>query len=160
MNYGLPDGDGPGATRAILTENPSIQVVFLSDFNGDERLFAAIRSGARGYLLKNLPISKLLSSLKGLEQNEAALSGEMTARILEEFSRQSPPCKPDRAKLSGLTTRELEVLQELANGATNDEIASRMRLSVNTIKSHIHNILRKLDLKNRKEAAQIAINIE
>ncbi len=160
MNYTLPDGDGPEATRAILVEDPGIQVVFLSDLNGDERLFAAIRSGAKGYLLKNLPISKLVTYLRGLEQNEAALSGEMTIRILEEFSRQYNPYRPDRTRLSGLTSREVEVLKELAAGATNEEIAMQLRLSVNTVKSHIHNLLRKLDLKNRKEAAKIAINAE
>ncbi len=154
MEANLPDGEGPAVTQVFLATNPDTKVVFLTEKDEDHCLFEAIRSGAKGYLLKNLPVAKLLEYLRGLDRHEAALSGEMTARVLEEFSRLSPSHEPDRRKLTGLTTRELEILRELTVGASNEVIAGNYGLSVNTVKSHIHNILRKLELRNRREAAR------
>jgi DNA-binding NarL/FixJ family response regulator len=156
MDFTLPDGDGTQATRAILDENPGAIIVFLTMHDANDRLFAAIRSGAKGYLLKNMPFPRLLESLRGLAKNEAAISREMTARILEEFSRLGPPQEPERSKLASLTLREVEILRELATEASNHEIAGRLTLTETTVKNHVHSILKKLELRSRQEAARFA----
>jgi len=155
MDFGLPDGTGLDATQAILKCRPNIKIVFLTVHEEDDRLFAAIRSGAKGYLLKNVPISKLLSFLRGVERGEAAISPSMASRIFDEFARIEPSdfnvSPPEE-----LTTREIEVLKELVTGATNRIIAERLFIAENTVKNHVRNILTKLNLKNRREAADFA----
>jgi two-component system NarL family response regulator len=162
MDYSLPDGTGLDATQAILSVLPDVNIVFLTMHEENENLFAAIRAGAKGYLPKNVPVSRLLAYLRGVELGEAALTPLMASRILNEFSRmQHHPHSPagnhtDHADLEGLTTREVEVLRELATGATNREIADRLVITENTVKNHVRNILAKLHLKNRREAALFA----
>jgi two-component system NarL family response regulator len=156
MDFSLPDGTGLEATRAILAESPDIQIIFLTVHDNDERLIAAMRAGAKGYLLKNLSVNKLLASLRALERGEAAISRTMMARILEEFALSTPQTNPSPSPLIGLTSREIEVLQELADAITNQEIANRLYISENTVKNHIHNILEKLHLHNRREAIDFA----
>jgi DNA-binding NarL/FixJ family response regulator len=156
MDFTLPDGTGLDATRAILTERPGTLIVFLTVHEEDDRLFAAIRSGAKGYLLKNVPVARLLSFLRGLEQGEAAITPKMTTRILDEFSRMEPTRGPVSDDLSALTERELDVLREISTGASNREIAQRLCISENTVKNHVSNILAKLNLQNRREAARFA----
>jgi DNA-binding NarL/FixJ family response regulator len=156
MDFSLPDGTGLDATRAVLAEAPDTQIIFLTVHDNDERLIAAMRAGAKGYLLKNLSVNKLLASLRALERGEAAISRTMMARILEEFAQSTPSTSPSPSPLVGLTSREIEVLQELADGITNQEIATRLFISENTVKNHIHNILEKLNLHNRREAIDFA----
>jgi DNA-binding NarL/FixJ family response regulator len=157
MDYGLPDGTGVEAAQAVLSTNPQIKIVFLTIHDNDSFLFEAIRSGARGYLLKNMPVSKLMAALRALERDEAAISRQMAARIMQEFARLSKTGgMVSDAALTTLTRRELEVLIALASGASNEEIAGRMFISVSTVKNHIHNILEKLNLKNRRELAHFA----
>jgi DNA-binding NarL/FixJ family response regulator len=156
MDFTLPDGTGLDATRAILAERPGTFIVFLTVHEEDERLFAAIRSGAKGYLLKNVPVARLLSFLRGLEQGEVAITPKMTTRILDEFSRMEPTRRPVSDDLSALTARELDVLREISTGASNREIAQRLCISENTVKNHVSNILAKLNLQNRREAARFA----
>ena len=157
MDFSLPDGSGLEATQAILGANPDISIVFLTVHDADENLFAAIRSGASGYLLKILPISQLLEYLRGLRFGRAPISPEMTSRILREFSRGEKTQDSDLGVLYQLTSREIEVLSEITTGATNSQIAQRLFISENTVKNHIHNILEKLNLKSRQEAAVYAI---
>jgi DNA-binding NarL/FixJ family response regulator len=156
MDFGLPDGTGLDATLAILAEWPETNIVFLTVHEEDDRLFAAIRSGAKGYLLKNVPIAKLLAFLRGLEQGEAAISQAMTTRILYEFARTEPTRQRHDSPPTELTTRELEILRELTTGATNRQIADHLVISENTVKNHMRNILAKLNLKNRREVANYA----
>jgi DNA-binding NarL/FixJ family response regulator len=156
MDFGLPDGTGLEATQAILAEQPEAKIVFLTVHEKDDRLFAAIRSGAKGYLLKNVPVSKLLDYLRGVERGEAAVSPTMTSHILDEFARLGPGPDPGPAELDELTPREVEVLQQVVQGATNREIADRLCISENTVKNHVGNILAKLNLRNRREAAGFA----
>jgi DNA-binding NarL/FixJ family response regulator len=157
MDFSLPDGTGLEATRAILPYLPETKIIFLTVHDSDDRLIAAIRAGARGYLLKNLSVTKLLASLRALERGEAALSRTMMAVILQEFAQSTPaPASAMPSPLVGLTSREIEVLQELADGITNQEIATRLYISENTVKNHIHNILDKLNLHNRREAIEFA----
>lgn len=156
MDFSLPDGTGLEATQAILAEKPDTRIVFLTMHEEDERLFAAIRSGAKGYLLKNLPVAKLLASLRGMERGEAPLSRAMTSRILNAFSDSTISQPGDRTIMEQLTERELEVLREVAKGSTNREIAQRLFISENTVKNHIHSILKKLNLSNRRELMRFA----
>jgi two-component system NarL family response regulator len=156
MDFGLPDGTGLDATQAILAEQPDIKIVFLTIHEEDDRLFAAIRSGAKGYLLKNVPGAKLLTFLRRTEQGEPAISPDMASRILTEFSRLEPRPKHEPSETDELTLRELEVLKELASGASNREIADHLVIAENTVKSHVRNILTKLHLRNRREATAFA----
>jgi len=154
MDFSLPDGDGSEATAAILAEMPECKIVFLTMYDADEKLFSAIRSGAKGYLLKNTPVQKLMDSLHSLAKGEAAISRSMTMRILGEFSHSTS--SESRQPLENLSPRELDILREMSSGASNAEIASQLYISVNTVKHHIHNILAKLELVNRREAISYA----
>ena len=156
MDFGLPDGSGIEATRAIVEERPETIVIFLTVFDTDQFLFAAIRSGAKGYLLKSQPSTQLLASLRAIEKGEAAISRVMTKHILDEFSRLGPPTEPTQSKLSKLTLREFEILKELSSGSTNREIAQRFAISETTVKNQVHSILSKLNLKNRREIVWFA----
>lgn len=156
MDFSLPDGDGAEASAAILAEQPGCKIVFLTMYDADDKLFAAIRSGAKGYLLKNVPVAKLVTSLKSIEKGEAAISGTMTMRILERFSQQDGASSEEPIIHANLSKREVEILRELAKGGSNSEIAARLFLSENTVKHHVHNILSKLRLENRKEVIQYA----
>jgi DNA-binding NarL/FixJ family response regulator len=153
MDFGLPDGTGADATRAILHEHPECKVVFLTMSEEDDDLIAAIRSGAKGYLLKNMHPSKLVSSLRSVQQGESAVSRSMTLRLMEELARTKEPAQPGDPTL---TRRELEVLRELAAGLSNQEIAQRLFIAENTVKYHVHSILEKLGLSDRRDAAAYA----
>jgi DNA-binding NarL/FixJ family response regulator len=150
MDFGLPDGTGAEATRAILQEHPGCKVIFLTMSEQEEDLFAAIRSGAKGYLLKNMRPSKLISSLRSVQQGESAISRSMTLRLMEELARTK---EAPRAGDPTLTRRELEVLRELAAGFSNQEIARHLFISENTVKYHVHSILEKLNLSDRRDVA-------
>ncbi len=156
MDFGLPDGSGAEATRAILSVLPETKIIFLTVFEDDENLFAAIRSGAKGYLLKNMRPAKLVAALRSVFQGESALSRSMTLRLMEELSRTKEPERRLDATLAKLTRRELEVLQQVASGSTNQEISQRLFLSENTVKHHIHAILDKLNVSDRREASSYA----
>jgi DNA-binding NarL/FixJ family response regulator len=151
MDFSLPDGDGAEASAAILQELPGCNIIFLTMHDADEKLFAAIRSGAKGYLLKNVPVSQLLLALRSVEKGEVAISRGMTKRILEEFSQTSSSLQAER-NLDTLSPREMEILRALGSGATNQEIAAQLFLSVNTVKHHVHSILTKLGVDSRREA--------
>lgn len=153
MDFGLPDGTGADATRAILKEHPECKIVFLTMSEDDEDLFAAIRSGARGYLLKNLHPSKLISTLRSVQQGESALSRTMTLRVMEELSRTRKTEYPLEVTL---THREVDVLRAVAAGLSNQDIAKHLFITENTVKYHVHSILEKLKLSSRKEAAAYA----
>jgi len=155
MDFGLPDGTGLEATKAILARFPKINIVFLTVHESDERLFDAIRMGAKGYLLKNVHSKSLIAYLRGVERGEAALEASMTAKILNEFVRLPPPNHSSSSMLDCLSVRELEVLQELESRATNREIADRLAISENTVKNHVSSILTKLNLKSRREVTSI-----
>jgi DNA-binding NarL/FixJ family response regulator len=156
MDFNLPDGTGLEATQVILTEQPACKIVFLTAYETDEKLLSAIRLGAKGYMLKNVPVTSLLASLRSLERGEPAISRAMVGRILDEFSRGESPRSGAPEQLGKLSPREMEVLSELSSGAGNLEIANNLFISTNTVKHHIRSILDKLELKNRSEAAQFA----
>jgi DNA-binding NarL/FixJ family response regulator len=156
MDFSLPDGNGAEATRKIVQEYPDCKVVFMTMSERDEDLLAAIRSGAVGYLLKNMSLSKLVASLRSVQLGESALSRSMTLRLMEELSRTKEPEHTGDPALGGLTPREYEILAELSQGKSNKEIAGQLFISENTVKYHVHSIFDKLNLRNRKEAARYA----
>ena len=156
MDFSLSDGTGADATRMILDEHPECKIVFLTMSENDENLFSAIRSGAKGYLLKNMSPSKLVATVRAVQRGESAVSRAMTLRLMEELSRTDEPDKFRDSQVETLTQREMEVLRELAKGMTNREIAEQLYISKNTVKYHVHSILDKLDLPNRGEAAKFA----
>lgn len=156
MDFTMPDGTGADATKQILKEYPDCQIVFLTMSDEDDDLFAAIRSGAKGYILKNIHPSKLVASLRSVYRGESALSRTMTLRLMEELARSDVPTKPRDPLLAKLTPRELDVLRDVATGMTNQEIAAKLFLSENTVKYHVHSILDKLGFADRREASQFA----
>jgi len=156
MDFTLPDGTGADATRMVLKEDPDCKIIFLTMSEEDENLFAAIRSGAKGYLLKNMSPSKLVATIRSVQQGESALSRTMTLRLMEELSRTKEPEHLEDATLAKLTRREIDVLREIVKGSTNQEIAKQLYLSENTVKYHVHSILQKLGLPSRRAAAIFA----
>ncbi len=150
MDIEMPRCDGLEATRLIKEEFPHVKIVMLTVHDADERLFEAMRSGAVGYLLKNIGSAELVDMLRGITLGEAPISRVMAARILDEFSRRSEPHLP--ASEAALTRREHEVLALVARGASNREIAAALIISDNTVKNHMRNILNKLHLANRAQA--------
>jgi DNA-binding NarL/FixJ family response regulator len=158
MDISMPVLDGLQATRQITGELPSVQVVMLTMLEDEENLFTAIQNGARGYVLKDIPSTGLHKKLIGVLRGEAALSGAMATKILNEFSRIKPEeGAPPVAGLEPLTSREQQVLELVVQGLSNPEIAEKLYLSENTVKKYLHNILDKLHLNNRVEAAIYAV---
>jgi len=157
MDYGLPDGTGADATQRILGEYPDCKIIFLTMSEEDEDLFAAIRAGAKGYILKSIRPAKLMAALRSVQQGESALSRSMTLSLMEELARSRMPTRPRDPLLAKLTPRELDVLRDMATGMTNQEIGAHLYVSENTVKYHVHSILDKLKLSDRREAGQFAL---
>jgi len=154
MDIYMPNGDGLQALREIRSRFPGINVVMLTSSESDEHLYQAVQSGAAGYLLKNLDAEQLFELIGGVVQGEAAMTREMASRLLKDVAKRS--VNTERGE-EALTERELGVLRLVAIGASNQEIAEKLTISVNTVKSHIRSILEKLQLENRTQAANFAI---
>lgn len=156
MDIHMPDCDGHEATRLIVNDWPEAQIVMLTVSDEDQDLFTAIRNGAIGYLVKKIEPEELFARLRGIAQGEAPISRVMAGRILREFARvdtDGPP--PDSTR--SLTPREREVLQLVTRGMTNKEIGAQLHIAENTVKNHLRNILEKLHLQNRAQAAAYAV---
>jgi DNA-binding NarL/FixJ family response regulator len=157
MDIHMPISDGLEATQLILEDQPEMPILILTVQEEDEYLFAAIKAGAKGYMLKNTDSGSFLAGIRGVLAGEAVVPPKMAARLLQEFARLAaqPKVKTPQEDY-GLTPRELEVLKQIAEGATDKEIAAKMALSIYTVKSHVRNILAKLQAFNRWEAARRA----
>jgi two-component system, NarL family, nitrate/nitrite response regulator NarL len=156
MDVSMPDMDGLQATRRITQEIPNARIVILSVSDTDESLFEAVKRGAQGYLLKNIEPRALFSALKGVADGEASISRTMAAKVMGEFARQSSWVVSARPA-AALSLRETEVLELVAKGKSNKEIASALAITENTVKNHLKNILEKLHLENRVQAATFAL---
>ena len=157
MDIQMPGWDGLKATRLIKEQMPYVKIVMLTISDDDTDLFEAIKSGAEGYLLKNIVPEELFEMLRGVYRGEAPISGLTAARILDEFARLAQKESWVPSSGESLTPREKEVLQLVSRGATNKEIASRLFIAENTVKNHLRNILAKLHLQNRVQAAAYAL---
>jgi len=115
-----------------------------------------VRSGAKGYMLKNVPSEKLIRALLDVEIGSSAISRKMTGQLMEEFSRTNAENQTQPSAFNKLSPREMDVLHEIVKGSTNREIATSLFISVNTVKHHIHSILDKLGVENRRKAADFA----
>ncbi len=154
MDVRMPGGSGLEATRRIAAEDPSVAIVMLTVSEDEDDLFAAIKAGARGYLLKNLEAAQFRAMIEAVERGEAAISPATAARIITELARPAAPTAPDPDRL---TEREVEVLRLVTAGLRNKEIAARLGISENTAKFHLRNILDKLHAESRAEVAARAV---
>jgi len=158
MDINMPKCNGLEATRIIKSEMPYVKIVMLTVSDDDDKLFESIKSGAQGYLLKNLEPEDLVVYLTGVMKGETPISGLMATKIFEHFTGGQPTNEPkiDREK-KPLTKREIEVLQLVIKGATNRDIALDLHISENTVKNHLRNIMEKLHMQNRIQAATYAL---
>lgn len=154
LDISMPQMSGLEALRQIKAQAPEIQVVILTVSDDDASLLQAVQSGARGYLLKNLNAEEFLDMLAGLQRGEAALTRQMTARLLNGLAR---PSQQQPGPTERLTPREIELLRLVAEGLPNKAIAQRLSVSENTVKYHMKNILQKLGVRNRAEAIAHAL---
>ena len=157
MDISMPEMDGLEATRRIKTELPAARIVILTVSDEDQNLFEAVKWGAQGYLLKNVEPRALFNTLQAVARGEAVIPRAMAAKVLGEFVRLAR--QPTQTPRSGanLSPREKEVLGLLTQGKTNKEIAAAMAVAENTVKSYLKNILEKLHLENRVQAATFAL---
>ncbi len=160
MDLHMPELDGLAATRLISAEQPDVKVVILTASEEDAHLFEAIKSGAQGYLFKNLASDELFRLLDGVARGEPALTPALARKLLDEFARPAPAASAPHAVdgLDALTDREREVLDLLVQGITsNRELAERLVISENTVKYHFRNILEKLHVQNRAQVVSFAV---
>jgi len=147
MDLQLPDGSGIQATRAIVEASPAIRVLIVTMFEDDDSVFAALRAGARGYVLKGTDEDDLLRAIRSVARGEAIFSPSIASRVLTYFARPAPaPLFPN------LTDREREILTLIAQGKNNQAIARELFLSPKTIANHVSNIFSKLQVADRSEA--------
>lgn len=154
MDLRMPGCGGVEATRRVRAADARCQVIVLTTFDDDEDVFEALRAGAVGYLLKDVPTDRLMDAIRAAARGESFLQPSIAAKVVAEFSRLSPQRASPRADLiEPLSSRELEVLRQLALGRSNKEIGVALNLAEGTVKNHMSNILSKLGVLDRTQAA-------
>ena len=156
LDLSLPDGSGIDAIPLIKAEEPSAKIVILTMHEDDQQLFAAIRAGAVGFLSKNIRTTELVQRLRAVANNEASISPEIARRILDELTHVPLSAPAARSAFPQLTDREVEVMRELAGGASNRQIAQKLVISENTVRNHVSSILAKLHLHSRRDVLRYA----
>jgi len=158
MDVRMPELDGIEATRRLLDGGAtSAKVVMLTTFDMDEYVYDALRAGASGFLLKDVPPEQLVAGIRAVASGDALLAPSVTRRVIEEFVRRPPASvRTLPAELGELTARELEVLKLIACGRSNAEIAKELFVSETTVKTHVAHVLSKLDLRDRVQAVVLA----
>lgn len=157
MDVRMPVLDGVAATRILQQEQPHIPVIILTTFDDDEYVFEGLRAGAVGYLLKDVSSQKLIEAIKTAVRGETFLQPSVAAKVVAELNRMTsqdtPPPAAAQPLVEPLSDRELEILQILASGASNREIAQQLFIAEGTVKNHVTNILGKLNVRDRTQAA-------
>jgi DNA-binding NarL/FixJ family response regulator len=157
MDVRMPEMDGIEATRRIVASGSPSRVIVLTTYDADEYVFAALRAGASGFLLKDVPPPELVEAIRVVARGDALLAPSVTRRLLDRFAGELPaeesPPLPD---LDELTEREAEVLRFVALALSNAEIAARLHLTEATVKTHVSSVLRKLGLRDRVQAVVLA----
>lgn len=158
MDVRMPHMDGVAATRALLVEQPNVGVIILTTFDDDEYIFAGLRAGARGYMLKDAHAEEIVAAVRTVAAGEALIQPSITRKVVAEFSRlanERPASAPVLAAtplVEALTEREHEVLRALAAGHSNREIANQLMITEGTVKNHVSNLLAKLEVRDRTQA--------
>jgi DNA-binding NarL/FixJ family response regulator len=158
MDIRMPHMDGVEATARLTGAGiePPPRVLVLTTFDLDEYVFGALRAGAAGFLLKDAPRERLVEAIRVVHGGDALLSPSITRRLVEDYASRTDPLEPPAALLGELTPREREVLVLVARGLANGEIAKRLVVTEATVKSHVGNLLLKLDLRDRVQAVVFA----
>jgi DNA-binding NarL/FixJ family response regulator len=156
MDIRMPGMDGIEATRMITKANPPPKVVILTTFDLDDYVYAALRAGASGFLLKDSPRGDLIAAVRIAASGEALLAPSVTRRLIEAFARRPPEMSPAPSRLASVSAREHEVLMLLARGRSNAEIAASLFVSEATVKTHVGSLLSKLGLRDRVQAVILA----
>ena len=158
MDVRMPEVDGIEATRRLLGEDgTAVKIVMLTTFDMDEYVYDALRAGASGFLLKDVPPEQLVDGIRAVVRGDALLAPSVTRRVVEEFVRRPPASvRTLPPKLEELTAREVEVLKLIARGFSNAEIAAELFVSETTVKTHVAHVLMKLDLRDRVQAVVAA----
>jgi len=153
MDLRMPVLDGVAATRRLCQLRPDCRVVMLTTFDDDEYIFEGLRAGALGYLLKDAAPDVLYHAIRAAARGESVLQPAVAAKVVSQFARLSPTPSPDQELIEPLSEREIEVLALVADGRTNREIASELYIASGTVKNHVTNILGKLGVRDRTQAA-------
>jgi DNA-binding NarL/FixJ family response regulator len=158
MDIRMPELDGIEATRRVaeLGTDPPVRVLMLTTFDLNEYVYEALRAGASGFLLKDVPPEQLAAGIRIVAQGEALLAPSITKRLIQEFARATPAAPTPPKGLDELTARELEVFKLVARGLSNAEIAQELIVSETTVKTHVARVLMKLDLRDRVQAVVLA----
>jgi DNA-binding NarL/FixJ family response regulator len=156
MDVRMPDLDGISATRELLAASPEVKVVVLTTFEQDDYIFGALSAGASGFLLKRSKPEDLITAIHTVAAGEALLSPSVTSRVIERMAHDPAPDAARDERLDELTSREREVLELIARGLSNAEIADELTIEASTVKTHVKNVLAKLDVRDRLQAVIFA----
>ena len=156
MDVRMPDLDGIAATGELARAAPGARVLILTTFEQDDYIFGALRAGASGFLLKRARPEELLAAVHTIAAGEGLLSPSVTRRVIDRMAQQPTPELADQGRLAALTPREREVLEQIARGLSNREIAAALAVEESTIRTHVKRILMKLDLRDRVQAVIFA----
>jgi len=155
LDVQLPDGNGVEVCREVRSRHPEISCLILTSFADDEALFNAIMAGAAGYVLKQVRGNDLIEGIRRVARGESLLDPTLTARVLDRLR-----AKPEPDELAGLTEQERKILDHIAEGLTNRQIGERMFLAEKTVKNYVSNVLSKLGMSRRSEAAAFAARLD
>jgi DNA-binding NarL/FixJ family response regulator len=156
MDIRMPRLDGIEATRRLTADGEGTRVLILTTFGLDDYVYEALRAGASGFMLKDAPPEELLAAVEVVARGDALIAPAVTRSVVEEFVRRSPAPSPPPPLLDKLTVREREVLELLARGLSNAEIAERLVVGSGTVKTHVARVLSKLGLRDRVQAVILA----
>lgn len=155
MDLRMPVLNGVAATKQICAQYPQCRIIVLTTFDDDEHVFDGLRAGAAGYLLKDVPSEKLVEAIRTTAAGQSFLQPSVAAKVVAEFTRISdtPAADPQAGLVEPLSSRELEILGLIATGASNKEVATKLYITEGTVKNHVTNILGKLGVRDRTQAA-------